>query len=258
MLCKFCVKEKQRLCEAHIIPRAFHKYMYPDERIGGKPLVILHGDNNNKGRSWSGLYDKTILCAECDNILGKLDEVGVDALLYKPLRLVKTFNHIEAFVLENVDVLKLKLFFLSVLWRASISQLQEFNSTNLGKKFEMALHHALLANDPGGQDDFSIVLTKFGYTSPEKGYHKFLELPHKVRMDGLNYYCLYFPNGFKAYIKMDSRPQAIELRSLTLTNDEPVYIFQFEHFEDSENYKRVQQQVSKILNISNNPLKRKN
>lgn len=116
-ICLFCNKEKD-LIDAHIIPRWAYDFLYPQEGPQQREALILVGKFKPKKR-WIGTYDQNILCAECDNYLGKFDDYGKKIFLDSPLEGYPGTS--GAYLIPNVDLKKLKLFVLSVIWRMSIS-----------------------------------------------------------------------------------------------------------------------------------------
>ena len=76
--------------------------------------------------------------------------------------------------LFEYDYHLLKLFAISLLWRASTTKLVFFNGVNVGERHEQKLREHILNNDPGTLDDYTVVLgfyedipeTGFGFISP--------------------------------------------------------------------------------------------
>lgn len=135
-VCKFCGQEK-KLIGAHIIPKHFYlNYKNEDYKL-------LDPFNCKCNAQQSGAKDKTILCSDCDNkIIGKFDDEGYKVLLQKiPQNLVYQdfYQKIYALKPEEYDYENLRKFFISILWRASISQLKEFKEINLGPYEDKAL-----------------------------------------------------------------------------------------------------------------------
>ena len=139
MKCKFCGQEK-KLIDAHIIPKNFYL-----ERKKNRYLCI----NSKTGKhtiQQKGGYDSNILCADCDNhILGEFDKEGYRILFgdFSKYKYIQLHPQYKIYQLNNneFDYGKLRKFFISILWRASISKLEEWSNINLGgyekKAFEI-------------------------------------------------------------------------------------------------------------------------
>lgn len=137
-VCRFCEQEK-KLIKAHIIPKKFYLGIKQD-----KCLCI----NSKTGKyiiQQQGGYDSNILCGDCDNhILGEFDKEGYRILFSDFSKYKYEFLHPQRiYQLDNscYDYRKLRKFFISILWRASISKLEEWSNINLGgyekKAFEI-------------------------------------------------------------------------------------------------------------------------
>lgn len=218
MICKMCLKDKP-LIKAHVIPAAFYRYMKKDDR----PLEIRSIEKGvPKRRSYTGIYDKNILCEDCERLFQKYDDYAQKLLLPDP----KGADHIigpdgqkEGYKVNNVNYHCLKLFFLSLLWRASASVREEFSKVNTGP-FEEELRHRIRRDDPGNRDYFSVTILRFDHVLGKN----FLLDPHKTRINSLNYYVFYLSAGYKAYIKVDKRPLTGPLASIVLSPQKPLYI----------------------------------
>lgn len=245
MICNFCKKEKI-LCKAHLVPESFFRFMYPDGKVEGDSLLMLKEGAKYPKRRRIGFYDDNILCKECDSFIGKTyDEYGKFVFLDKEPVPVRGVDSPQALVFENVDPVKLKLFILSILWRYSISNMEEIKFLRLPEKFVEKLHAMIKNKDPGTIHDFSVVVCRFDYSGRVKNLNKYFQLPTPNRIQGINYYNLYLPNGYKILIKVDSRSQSEDLLPLTLNLSKPVYVITYEQFENTAEFQKL------ITNIHN-------
>lgn len=92
----------------------------------------------------NGGYDSNILCGDCDNhILGEFDKEGYRVLFndFNKYQYVQIYPQYKIYQIDsnNFDYKKLRKFFISILWRASISQLEEWSNINLGGYEKKAL-----------------------------------------------------------------------------------------------------------------------
>lgn len=153
--CKFCGQEKD-LIGAHIIPRKFY-LNYESEHY--QSIDPFEGKSKTQQ---AGAIDKNILCHECDgDIIGEFDKEGYRVLLEEaPKHLVYRDIYQKIYYLRSTDFdyCKLRKFFISVLWRASISQLNEFQSINIGPYENKALD--ILKGDREHKTLFKILVFK--------------------------------------------------------------------------------------------------
>ena len=132
-ICKYCNQYK-KLCKAHIIPKAFYN-------IEETPYIGLSKNGIVDCKySQNGLKDDNILCSECDAILGNYDKYGAEILKNKACKnlIAENKNNERLYKLtkDAFDYTKLRKFFISVVWRASISKLC---NVSLGKYEDTAL-----------------------------------------------------------------------------------------------------------------------
>ena len=214
MKCKLCNQEK-RLVKAHIIPRSLYKPLLE----GGQPLSVLSTfPASHPQISRIGFYDSEILCQECEKLFSPWDDYAQNILLARFQEENYLFSNGKKIALKvEVDYAKLKLFFVSLLWRASVSKFYFFKKINL-KPLEELLKEMILNCDPGDAETFAVVLTKY-----EDPLGTVMMDPHRHRFDGINY-CRFYLAGYQIYIKTDKRPSADFLKELVIRPNGPLII----------------------------------
>lgn len=147
------------------------------------------------------------------------DDYGQQVLIHGFSEAVKTTygGKTIAWRIEKAEYRRLKLFFMSVLWRASISQQTFYKRISLGP-FEDRLRGMILNEDLGDSQDFSIVLARF-----EDVEIRAMLDPHPEKFDGINYCRFYLP-GFIVYIKVDKRPTPTFLRDIYFQEDKSLIV----------------------------------
>jgi hypothetical protein len=150
-ICKFCGQKKE-LINSHIIPKCFYqiKTMGSMSRINSKTQQIDYKNHQN------GLKEP-LLCKECDNQLGILDEYANKVLFYIiPKHEFKVITEsVKEYLLEvsDFDYDKLRRFFISLVWRTSICKTEPFP---LGKYEEIALK--ILKNEISDNEELFLPL----------------------------------------------------------------------------------------------------
>jgi hypothetical protein len=202
--CKWCGQPKP-LIKAHIVPRNFFELI-----LGNSPekYTVLVRTNTKRSRTFlqAGIYDTSILCADCDGRFSELDEYGWK-ILGKPFKgqiITDPVTGIElAIEVSRVDTDKLRRFILSVLWRSSASSLDVYSNVSLGPKFEKKIQARIFDPKPLSYDEYSTCF--FAIEEPSyKELSKAMFPPYRAKLDGLNWQILYFP-GLKVLVKVDSR-----------------------------------------------------
>jgi hypothetical protein len=212
-LCRFCLEQRQ-LIEAHIIPKGFF------ERIRSDEPNILVNESDYPKRSPQGIYDKGILCGPCDNIIGKWDQYAQEVLTMNMsgFTLIAEGQNIGGWERPEYNYELLKLFFISLVWRASICTHSFYAGIDIGRKFEEQARQMLRDGRAGGAHDFGVVIARF----VEPLGHAFF-YPHTERMNGINHVRFYLA-GFIAYMKVDRRHYDAGLEHFLLADGEPLRI----------------------------------
>jgi|SRR3989339_960461 len=235
-ICKLCSKEK-KLIKSHIIPKGFFDFLYPDKFDDPKrvPLSIVSTNDEYEKKSPVGIYDNGILCAECDNKIGVFDDYAQKIFLKQ--RPSDYPGSSEALMLINIDCGKIKMFFISLLWRASISGREEFKLINLGP-LEAILKRALEDNDPMMKNDFSVISCRFGSDKLPQITNKIIQTPFCQRIDQINFSVFYLGNGYKFFIKVDSRRLIDGFEQIALdNNDDKIIILKLREYTETPEFK---------------------
>lgn len=186
--CQICKKEKQ-LCRAHIIPQTFKSDLNDGDK---KKHLISTSIKERKIRKKQTLkFDKEILCADCDRILGKYEEV-----------LIKFFRSFFKHELRNkipipsipidikTDTEKLKLSIAAILYKMSISR--RMPDISLGEKYD-DIFRIWLQNGSIPQDmKHYLEVIILGYNKDEFD-HILMEDPKYTRLEGVPHYVFYLP-----------------------------------------------------------------
>ena len=121
MACIRC--NEQKTIKAHLIPQVFCK-----EVQVGKAHATGVREDGKFYVTQSGTFDKDILCAQCDGILGKLEEHAARVL--KGIRENSIGLSIGAKIVQGVDNEKILRFCAGILWKYSITQ-EEYGKISL-------------------------------------------------------------------------------------------------------------------------------
>lgn len=215
MKCRFCSQDRT-LVKAHIIPSGFFRRM-----LDGGDLRLLSEDQKvYPKKAPIGEYDTAILCADCDQLFGKWDDYAQQILSREPPGTPKVFpgGKVVGYELSQYRYDPLKLFFISLLWRAAVSTRSFYQKVKLGP-YECVAKKLLENQDPGGAQEFAVLLARFDdHVLAEAVIHPFRE-----KVGGINYSRFYL-GGYVAYIKSDQRNAQREFSDLILAHGQPLRI----------------------------------
>lgn len=179
--------------KAHLIPRVFCT-----EVQVGKAHASVSKDGSYH-YTQSGRYDSAILCAECDSILGELENYAYHTL--KILREHLAEHQIRRYGVSGVDCDKFLRFLAGLIWKYSITKI-EYGRIELGPYQELCRHLAYREMDiPEEFDAFAFRLSRKANDKEIFAYRA----PKLDRIDGLNHIRL-MVGGFLIFIKLDKRP----------------------------------------------------
>lgn len=141
MVCALCLHDAE-LRESHIIPEFMYQSLYDDIHR----FNVLSKDVSERNRkAQKGLREK-LLCDSCEQHLGGYERY-VSLLVGGKLDL-ENETHGRMVVMRKIDYKALRMFQLSILWRAGVSSLPFFSQIKLGPHQEQ-LRLLLLSDDPG-------------------------------------------------------------------------------------------------------------
>jgi hypothetical protein len=207
MECKLCGNKKKLLKKSHIIPDFMYQDLFDEKHRIHE--VVVNKEYPLKGKTrQSGVYDTNILCNNCDNkIIGGLESYASRAL-YGGIELTvengadKLSKYINV---KGLNYSKFKLFLLSILWRASISNLPVFQYVNLGEH-EQIIRNKILNNDPGSCDEYPCAI--FTHLHNPKIPHQLIAEP-KCSLSDEQQICAFLISGnlFLFFTSIDKKTE---------------------------------------------------
>jgi len=234
MTCRLC-KQNKELIKSHIIPKFFFKYLYPKKRIEGDALWLIDDTRVINKRVRVGPYEK-LLCKECDNKFGYYDDYAKQVFIdQKPIYYSKTN---EALLFTKIDHKRLKLFLLSMLWRASVSSLPFFSGVDLGP-YEISIRDIILNENPQNYKDFLIFLTKYSAGELKRVANKNIQNPIAHRIKGINFCLFFLPKGYQVFIKVDRRKLPEPFEKIRLKDDNKMIVLSRGKYEKSNSFKAL-------------------
>lgn len=184
--CKLCKEEKDLIRKSHIISDFLHNDIFDENHkliaFNAKELLKT---NPRISRPSSGSYEGKLLCKKCDNeIIGKYETYTsklINGKLVKNEKIQcnysKSIDGISILELSNLNYSSLKLFLLSLLWRAHISSREEYQDVDLGA-YADKFRESLLNESPE-TDETIITITKL---DPTAGFSTFIGQPIRHRI----------------------------------------------------------------------------
>ena len=146
-ICKLC-REESELRYSHILPEFLYSGVYDELH---RTLEITPDDERTIQKG----IREYLLCQKCETKLSRYETYAA-----KLIRSIPDFHHNEARRLlcsDDIDYLQFKLFQLSIIWRASISENPGFTQVNLGPH-EEKVRQMLDEENPGTSSQYGCLM----------------------------------------------------------------------------------------------------
>lgn len=203
MICALCL-ETRELRESHIIPEFMFHSMYDE-------IHRFHvlSDKHPNQFAQKGLRQR-LLCDACEQKLGRYERY-VSLLMSGGISL--EIEPRESFIVfRGVDYKMLRMFQLSVLWRASICNLKFFSQVKLGPHDER-IRQLLVDDNPGKPWQYACLM--FALVHDGTVVEDLMVQPTEVRLDSVPCYRFVFGGHFWLYfVANHQHPRKIETASL--------------------------------------------
>lgn len=190
MTCALCLRPKE-LRKSHIIPEFLYESLYDDKHRLHVLSVIPEQGNSLEQK---GLREK-LLCDDCEQKLSSWERYASLALKGGTELTYRREGNI-VFV-GGLDYQKFRLFQLSILWRAGVSNLQFFERVQLGPHSEI-LRKLILSSDPGSPNRYGCFM--FGIKFQDSAFTQVIMQPGKVRLLGHTAYRFVFGGFMWAFL----------------------------------------------------------
>lgn len=169
--CKL-TREPGRFVKSHIIPQSL-------TRIGerGRPF-FQYGEGMRPSQRCTSWYDQELVIRAGEDILADIDTWAIDTLrknllVWSGWGSVETLGNLHQVIdgpfgirQVKLDTKRLRLFFLSLLWRAAVSELHEFKEIELPAADAESIRRALVDGIELPLDFYPIQLTQLSTRGP--------------------------------------------------------------------------------------------
>jgi hypothetical protein len=183
-----------------------------------------------------GHYDENLVCEACERLFAPWDDYAA-ALFLNELRtdgepIKAPSGAVAASLYPGVEYFRLKMFAISLLWRASATKLGFFSGINLGP-YEERARGLILTPDTGGESEFQVLITRWTAQERHRPLAETQFSPYLGRLEGVNN-TRFFLAGSMLQVKVDKRPYPAPLPEIVLRRDLPLVVIarQFEGSND--------------------------
>jgi hypothetical protein len=152
MLCALCLSSRS-LVKSHIFPEFLYREVYEKD----KQLYFTFSNDpaRRAKRRRQGLYER-LLCSDCEKRLFQYEDYAAKVIFGGTP--IAAIDHADGILVRGIDYPRFKLFQLSLIWRAGMSNLPEIPTRLFGRHPER-LRQMLLQGNPGRQYEYGCVLS---------------------------------------------------------------------------------------------------
>lgn len=225
--CRLCLLHRD-LCDSHALPNSLFNYILRNS--AGKAIVL--SGNPSAARYSSDTWDVELLCADSERKLNvAYDRYGMAVFRGHEGSVVRAPGGIRFL---GIDRRRLRMFFLSVLWRMSVSSHSSYSNVSLLNEWNEELRQALHAGTNLPSARFAVAVRKLRDSTPEHGFSNealrtFIMSPFTRSVGSLLSVCFPFL-GFFVEVLMPPVPRVVKKHSEILCGSHPVFLARYVEF----------------------------
>lgn len=196
--CRLCLRLSE-LRNSHIIPEFVYKPLYDSRHR----FFRLSTEPQQKTTFVQKGLRERLLCEGCEQHLSAYERYASRILPFQVVTDSEKNRH-RSDVVVRVDYGLMKLFQLSILWRASVSKLPDFSQVGLGPD-EETLRVMLLNGKPGAAQEYGCLITSV-MMDDQKLADGLVDPPFRVTNGGFTHYVFVFGGFVWVFVGAGSSP----------------------------------------------------
>lgn len=173
--CPLCKKEAV-LKESHVIPKTFFRRLKKVKNQAIQTDLQYNTPFYKTQDSWS----EKLLCSDCEQKIGKYDAY-IASFTYNPQRvgILVDKNNSKFRVYQNIDYKKFRLFQLSLLYRAALSNHVAYQHIKLFPKDLEKIRKAIISEKPINNSKFGCIMILLWNYDKDEPFNHTIAVPKK-------------------------------------------------------------------------------
>lgn len=250
------LEKEGKYAKSHIIPLALTSHSIKGERF------IESGRESRPIRRFTSWFDHQLVIAEGEEVLSKIDSDGIVELRKYKLIWCGWGGHEQLLnadyvippkqeddfgvrLIEGIDVKKLRLFFLSILWRSLKTNIKEFSFLPRSGVDLDRIGRMIVEGDSEGFDFHPIALDQIstlGFAHNQSPAYQSMEIqsPDGVRV--VEYYRLYM-QGLVVHIYPESCPDLVGVMAAMFIGGYEKLWVNARRFESTRQFAEAKQEI---------------
>jgi hypothetical protein len=220
MQCALC-RENRTLCNSHIVP----DFLFSNLKKKDGYFFAFRGTKNgdsNEFRKFHRTFAEKLLCSDCETLFSKWESYA--SLFFTDKVPLKGYAKGEYLVLDGADYRKMKLFFMSLLWRFGVSNNPWMKGCDLGPHSEK-LRLLLLDSEPAEPWRYGCTITAVLVGKVHQP--DLIVPPSRCRVDGHWFVRLVVGGFLLSYLVTSHKPRA-EREALVMQENGAFLLSRFE------------------------------
>ena len=234
MKCNLCGNDRE-LKNSHIIPEWVYTDLYDEKH---RFNVLATTKIKPRPLEQKGIREK-LLCNDCEQKFSKYEKYAREVIRGGESVLVQKYQN--KILVSDINYTLFKLFQISVLWRAGISNNEMFSKVDLGPH-ENTLRNMLIVEDPGSSNKYGCLM--FGIINENDVVSDFIDQPEELRIDGMRCYRFVF-SGFVWVFFVASHSPNTNAKSFMIS-EKGVITICIRQFKELEYLKRFAKNIHKM------------
>ena len=243
-----CIMQKcfkaYELMSSHIIPEFLYKTMYDQKHRFREISTLKDKDKFHQ----KGIKEK-LLCTQCEAKFSAYERYA--SLVLNGGIELNMLGHKGYVLVTELDYEKFKLFQLSILWRASISEHPLFKEVKLETSDESKIREMLILEKPGDTNAYGCIIAAITFI--ENPLTDVILQPEKIKIYGHPAYRFVF-GGFIWIFSTSVFTQPNELSDSFLNSENQLKVY----LKDAEKYQPLVEIAQKVYikktNLNKKPL----
>lgn len=206
--CRLC-GASETLLKSHIIPEFIYRPMYDEKHR----FFVLDAVKRWRAKPLQKGLMERILCHGCEQLLSEFEKYAAEVMSGNSSAKLQQYH--DRVCISGLDYARFKLFLLSVLWRASVTNHEFFKLVSLGPH-EDKVRSMIIERRPGRPEEYGCIVI-FSALKGEDITDTMFN-PEPFRWAGRRFNKFFFAGaGWCFYC--DSQPPTAHLRRLFLQED---------------------------------------
>jgi len=227
--CRLCGTHT-KLCESHIVPEFCYSYEKSGHKRYALECLVPATGGLPKTRKIQKGYREYLLCLACEKAINKYEKVFWTFWKTKILS-IPSFTPGKDFVIRGIDYHSIKLFILSVFWRASVAEL--FHETIPLGPYAEKLRLILFEDKPVDQTHY-IMWGDLIVDDAGRLFHGLVTQPSERRIDNVRAYSMHFAGCEWTVVMSDHWvPRKLEPRQHVLSKYPGLLSLGTQHFKQN-------------------------